>query len=282
MGINGSSFARGTPKRSRQTQKRPRQLLALWSTRSSDQRMLLVPDSTRDRAAIGTLEGSNGHRNRTSDRPGERETKARKRARHTPRRQAAKSVGGRRNDHRPTYLGIRLGFLRDPSQVPRGVIDLVCGTKRREPEEKGPSPPTRKPRNMRPVISMILQGKKVKALLDTGCSVALINQRTVGELGITKKAHQRVRPIENFTGEIVQGAGQYYTEPLLLQHRRHFSKEKFEIAPMEEEIDVFLPFSWIEQHPPQGAWASDKEVRFNTARCVEECTRFTVNSFSLT
>ena len=94
---------------------------------------------------------------------------------------------------------------------------------------------------------------QVQVLLDTGCSVALINKKTVEKLAIDKKRHQRERGIENFIAEKVEGVVQYYTKPLLLQHRRHFSWEKFEITPMDSEIDIFLPFKLVTQHPPQGA-----------------------------
>jgi len=50
---------------------------------------------------------------------------------------------------------------------------------------------------------------------------------------------------------------------------------------MEEGIDVFLPFKWIEQHPPQGAWET-KEIRFNSAGCLNNCGKFATNDFSLT
>jgi len=125
------------------------------------------------------------------------------------------------------------------------------------------------------------QRKPIKVLLDTGCSIALINQKTIDKWGIQKKKHKEARTIESFTGATIQGAGQYYTKPLRLQHRKHFSWEVFEISPMEEGIDVFLPFKWIEQHPPQGAWESE-EIRFNSARCLENCGKFTTNDFSLT
>ena len=61
-------------------------------------------------------------------------------------------------------------------------------------------------------------GHRIRALLDTGCSIALINEQTVGRLGLERKKHQHARSIENFTGETVKGAGQYYTRPMLLQH----------------------------------------------------------------
>jgi len=102
------------------------------------------------------------------------------------------------------------------------------------------------------------QEKPIRVLLDTGCSVALINQKTVDKWGIQKKKHKEARTIESFTGATIQEEGQYYTESLHLQHRKHFSREVFEISPMEEGIDAFLAFKWIEQHPPQGAWESEE------------------------
>jgi len=163
---------------------------------------------------------------------------------------------------------------------------MVCGVTKRRTDDPDTGPGKKRRRATRPIIDMLLhvgtKKKPVKALLDTGCSIALINQQTVKQWGIQKKRHKEARTIESFTGATVQGARQHYTEPLCLQHRKHFSKEVFEISPMEEGIDIFLPFSWIEQHPPQGAWSSDQEVRFNSARCLENCNKFATNKFSLT
>jgi len=102
----------------------------------------------------------------------------------------------------------------------------------------------------------------------------------VEKLRIKKKAHQQPHSIENYTGESVKGAGQFYMEPTLLQHRNHYSREKFEISPMEPGIDAFLPFDWITAHPPQGA-RTDQGIRFNSARCLASCTRFETDGFSL-
>jgi len=129
---------------------------------------------------------------------------------------------------------------------------------------------------------MVLDGRHpVKVLLDTGCSVALINQETTERCQIARQKREQAHRIENYTGERVKGAGQYYTEPLLLQHRKHFTLERFEVSPMEPGIDIFLPFEWITKHPPQGAWTND-EIRFNSHQCLEQCTRFEKQDFSLT
>jgi len=122
---------------------------------------------------------------------------------------------------------------------------------------------------------------RVRVLLDTGCSIPLINQRTVEKLGIPLQRHNLAIPIENFTGQLVEGAGGYYTKPLLLRHRRYVTRESFEVAPMEEGTDIFLPFWWIAKHPPQGAW-QDPEVRFNSTECLEKCTKYEAADFLLT
>ena len=131
---------------------------------------------------------------------------------------------------------------------------------------------------------LLHQGKqthRVKALLDTGCSVMLINQSTTKRLGIEQIRHANPVKIKNYTGETVPKAGQFYTETMQLQHRKHYTKERFEISPMDPEIDIFLPFGWITKHPPRGEWTTE-DVRFDSAGCARDCTKYEANEFSLT
>jgi len=58
------------------------------------------------------------------------------------------------------------------------------------------------------------QKHRIKALLDTGYAIALINQKTIKRLGIQKKKRKNPIQIENYTGEVVEGAGQWCTEPM--------------------------------------------------------------------
>ena len=126
-------------------------------------------------------------------------------------------------------------------------------------------------------------GKKhtVKVLLDTGCSIALINQGTTKKLQIPLHRHQRENIIENFVGQRVQGAGTHRTNPVQLQHRHHFSSEVFEVSPMDDEVDIFLPYDWIVRHPPQGQWDS-AAMRFTSPSCRAKCTKHESAEFSLT
>ena len=120
----------------------------------------------------------------------------------------------------------------------------------------------------------------VQILLDTGCLVPLISTRITEKYDIPRIRRCLAAPLQNCSGEEVKGAGMEYTEPLLLQHRKHCSQEVFEVAPLELEVDRFLPFWWIARHPPQGVWDSE-ELRFSSPSCLEKCTRFEAVEFSL-
>jgi len=186
--------------------------------------------------------------------------------------------------------GLRIGFLEGQElPQPKAYAATKGASKKRKNEEPsaGTSPKKQKMPHSGPclVIDMILlQGNiqhPIKVLLDTGCSIALINQRMIPRLRISKQKHTHSCGIENFTGEKVPGAGQIYTKPLLIRHRKYYSREKFEISPMEPGIDVFLPFSWIMSQQPQGAWTT-AEIRLNSASCLENCINHETNEFSLT
>jgi len=120
----------------------------------------------------------------------------------------------------------------------------------------------------------------VRVLLDTSCSVPLIRTRVTEKYDIPRVRRRRAAPLQNCSGEEVQGAGMEYTEPLLLQHRKHFSREVFEVTPLEPEVDIFLPFWWIAKHHPQGVWDSE-ELRFSSPSCRGKCTQFETAEFSL-
>jgi len=103
----------------------------------------------------------------------------------------------------------------------------------------------------------------VRVLLDTGCSVPLISKETVRRTGIAQERKNKPTPIRNCSREEVPGRGEKVTGELVLRHHRHYTREIFEVAPLEPGVDVFLPFWWISQHPPQGAWES-VDMRFSS------------------
>jgi len=59
--------------------------------------------------------------------------------------------------------------------------------------------------------------------------------------------------IHDFKGNFVSGAGKFYSMPIILQHRNHFTKVVFEIIPLEPEVDAFLPYWWIAKTQTPGS-----------------------------
>jgi len=183
-----------------------------------------------------------------------------------------------------------IGFLKGPPTPQAQAFTIICGTSRkRKTEEPRAGTPTKKVKSPtygnRPIIEMVLHNgprkDKVKVLLDTGCSISLINQETAKRLGLGHILHAHPILIENYTGNTVPGAGQYHTPPVRLQHRNRYTTEKFEISPMDPEVDIFLPFGWITKHAPQGRWTS-QEVRFDSPACIQNCTKHETVEFSFT
>jgi hypothetical protein len=120
----------------------------------------------------------------------------------------------------------------------------------------------------------------LRTLLDTGCTTPLLSQACADRFRIPRVVRDKRVELRNFAGEVVKGAGKEYSVPLLLQHRKHYTREVFEIAPLEPHVDAFLPFWWIAKHPPQGAWDSPN-LRFDDTQCREHCTRATAAEFPL-
>ncbi|MDX6284447.1 MAG: hypothetical protein QOH03_5518, partial [Kribbellaceae bacterium] len=120
----------------------------------------------------------------------------------------------------------------------------------------------------------------VSVLLDTGCTTPLLSQACADRFRIPRTLRKEKVRLRNFAGEPVDGAGEAYSAPLLLRHKQHYTREVFEIAPLEPGVDLFLPFWWIAKHVPQGGWDST-ELRFDSESCRQHCTRSAASEFAL-
>jgi len=50
------------------------------------------------------------------------------------------------------------------------------------------------------LLMVVSRDHRVRVLLDTGCSIPLLNRKTVEKLGVELLEYDRPLPIENFTG----------------------------------------------------------------------------------
>jgi hypothetical protein len=150
------------------------------------------------------------------------------------------------------------------------------------PPGKGPPAPRM---GKVPVFNMILHWGKdnqhqavVRTLLDSGSSIPLLSFLLAKQMTIPTVRRTIKKDIGNFNGETVKGAGLYYTFPLLLQYKHHFTTESFEIGPMANEYDAILPDWWIEKHKPE---YTRSQISFTLEHCRRECTRAACAEFSL-
>ena len=133
------------------------------------------------------------------------------------------------------------------------------------------------------MVTMLLGNKTktpVTVLLDSGCTTPIISAKLVAKLGMRCYRHEKPLQIRSFDGTIVQGAGQDFTPPLNLQHRAHYTKEVFQVATLDLSSDILLPFWWISEHPPQGAWDS-LEMHLSSPQCLRNCAKSSVENFSI-
>jgi hypothetical protein len=69
--------------------------------------------------------------------------------------------------------------------------------------------------------------------------------------------------------------------PFMLQYKKHFVAESFEVAPLDSDCDVILPYWWLAKHQPCNIWAERANISFTTLRCTEKCTKAQASTFPL-
>ena len=92
------------------------------------------------------------------------------------------------------------------------------------------------------------QEETVRALLDTGSTVPILSLSLVKKYQVPIAERATKRTIQDYAGQEVSGAGEYFTSPLLLQHRQHFTRVSFEVAPLAGDYDVIIPRWWLTKH----------------------------------
>jgi hypothetical protein len=132
------------------------------------------------------------------------------------------------------------------------------------------TPPELKARK-RPEITMLISFRSKKniparVLHDSGCTTSIASERWIEELNVPFVTHKEQKEIQNFAGDIVEDCGWCYPFPITCQHGDHYSKETFEIGPMEDSCDLILPYWWIVKHKARG-FANGGKISFESEEC---------------
>jgi hypothetical protein len=177
------------------------------------------------------------------------------------------------------------------------VSILTVGTTKRKAENLGdeteevkrkhpraPQPPIVAERPILEFLVYPIDGSykafKARVLSDSGSNTFIMSHRFSLATEVPKVKRDNPVPFTDFAGNIVPGIGKVFTVSILIQHQKHFCKESFKIGPLDDKIDLVLPWWWIPKHKPSG-WLEGKTVKFDHPECVNKCTRHNANSFSI-
>jgi hypothetical protein len=119
----------------------------------------------------------------------------------------------------------------------------------------------------------------VQVLLDTGSTAALLDKDFILKHKMPTIKRDTPLQIQNFSNEVVPGAGELFTVPFMLQHKKHFAAESFEVAPLDRDYDIILPYWWIAKYQPCNMWAEQGNILFTTPWCTEKCTKAQAHAF---
>ncbi len=131
----------------------------------------------------------------------------------------------------------------------------------------------------RPIYKMRLfwdgvQELPVTVLLDCGSQVPILSDRFVMRYHVPKVERDVPIQIRDVADRIVVGSGEAFTYPLRLSYGEHLSEDTYEIGPMEEEVDLILPFWWMAKHPCPGFLEGNLSFSHpKCANCTEEGLR---------
>ena len=132
-----------------------------------------------------------------------------------------------------------------------------------------------------PVVTMIVHlGEReevFRILRDTGSTVPLLSRTCTQTKQIPVAERPTIRLIQNYAGQEVEGAVQFYSAPLILQHRHHFSRVSFEVTPLASDYNTILPCWWLAKHKCD-LQASNGCIKFTSADCQQRCTADNQNS----
>jgi hypothetical protein len=88
--------------------------------------------------------------------------------------------------------------------------------------------------------------------------------------------------VENFNGGRVEVAGFQYTFPVTLRYESLYTKESFEIGPMQDLSAITLPYWWIVKHVALGGVTKENnKLQFTSKHCHHHCTKEAQSSFSM-
>jgi hypothetical protein len=97
-----------------------------------------------------------------------------------------------------------------------------------------------------PIVQMYLSVPRQKkfcaqTMFNTGAAIPIISSGFMVEYNLPMITHDRLLRINRVDGCPLSRAGEAFTHSLLLQYKQHYTRETFEVMPLESETDIILP-----------------------------------------
>ena len=122
----------------------------------------------------------------------------------------------------------------------------------------------------------------VRTILDCEANVPVVSQALVEIYKIPGILRSHACGIATFDGQLTKSnAGRAYTQSCTLRVGAHHMRETFEIAPLQDDHDIHLPWWWIITYPAQYVLAGkESDLKFNSPKC-KNCTTKAVSEFTV-
>jgi hypothetical protein len=150
---------------------------------------------------------------------------------------------------------------------------------KKESETKLQLAKNRPPRaGAQPIVQMYLSvpGQKmfcVRTMCDTGAAIPIISSKFITECNLPMITRDVPLRINGADGCPLSAAGEAFTHSLLLQYKRHYTRETFEIMPLESETVIILPCWWMAKHQPNKFWGKPEDITLDSEFCKQHCTK---------
>jgi hypothetical protein len=129
-----------------------------------------------------------------------------------------------------------------------------------------------------PIVQMYISVPRQKrfctwTMFDTSTAIPIISSKCIAEYNLWMITHDRLLRINGADGCPLSRAGEAFTHSLLLRYKQHYTRETFEIIPLESETDIILPCWWMAKHQPNRFWGKPQEITLDSEFCRHNCTR---------
>ena len=122
----------------------------------------------------------------------------------------------------------------------------------------------------------------VRAMLDCRANVTVISQSFVDMHKVPGVLYSHDYGLTMADGsESATNAGRAYTHACTLRCGNHFSRESFQISPLQSAPEILLPWWWIITHPTKYVLAGkDIDMKFDSPKC-KNYTAKAANEFTI-